>query len=143
MISDPTNTYLVAVNYIGSAMVWTYNEETKKFALRPSFNGHFNEVRDIDWNYSGDFIASVSMDQTTRIIGYNQETAHYHEISRAQVHGYDINAVATIKVGDGLIDLIACGADEKVIRIVEPPASFANFLNSATRANLHLYFPSK
>ena len=69
--------------------------------MQPSFNGHFNEVRDIDWNHTGDFLVSVSMDQTTRIISYNRETHHYHEISRAQVHGYDINAVSTIKINDG------------------------------------------
>lgn len=48
-----------------------------------------------------------------------------------------------LKVNDGIIDLIACGADEKVIRIVEPPACFANYLNYSTKANLHLFFPSE
>ena len=118
IVTDPSNRYLVAVNYIGSASIWEYNENNAKFNLRPSFNGHFNEVRDIDWNHSGDFLVSVSMDQTTRIICHNKITNNYHEISRAQVHGYDINAVATVKVDENLIDVIACGADEKVIRIV-------------------------
>jgi hypothetical protein len=35
----------------------------------------------------------------------------YHEISRAQIHGYDINTVTVIKVKDNTVDVIACGAD--------------------------------
>lgn len=108
----------MAINYIGSALIWVYNKETKKFSLRPSFNGHTNEVNDIDWDHTGNFLVSVSKDQTTRIVSRNIADKHYHEISRAQIHGYDINAISLTKVKDGLIDLIACGADEKVIRIV-------------------------
>lgn len=86
---------------------------------------------------------SVSKDQTTRIISKNSSDQSYHEISRAQVHGYDINAVSVVEANPGVIDLIACGADEKVIRIVEPPGCFANYLNYFTKVNLHLYFPDE
>lgn len=50
--------------------------------------------------------------------------------------------MTVLKVKEGVLDVIACGADEKVVRILEPPACFANYLNSFTHANLHLYFPS-
>jgi elongator complex protein 2 len=86
---------------------------------------------------------SSSKDQTTRAIALHKKTGRYHEISRAQIHGYDINAVTVLKVKEGVLDVIACGADEKVVRILEPPACFANYLNSFTKANLHLYFPSQ
>ena len=86
---------------------------------------------------------SVSKDQTTRVIAKNAKNSLYHEISRAQIHGYDINAVATAKVKENTLDVIICGADEKVIRIVEPPACFANYLNTFTETNLHLYFETK
>ena len=33
------------------------------------------------------------------------------KISRAQIHGYDINAVSVVKVKENTIDVIACGAD--------------------------------
>jgi elongator complex protein 2 len=87
-------------------------------------------------------LVSASKDQTTRAIARNAQSGRYHEVSRAQIHGYDINAVTVLKVKDNILDVIACGADEKVIRILEPPACFANYLNSFTHANLHLYFPS-
>lgn len=142
VIADPQFQYLVATNYIGSALIWEYNKETSKFSLRPSFNGHSNIVKDLDWDHSGNFLVSVSKDQTTRIMARSHVDSLYHEISRAQVHGYDINSVSLVKANEGLIDLIACGADEKVIRIIEPPAAFANYLNAFTKANLKLYFPT-
>lgn len=82
------------------------------------FNGHSNAVKGLEWNHSGDFLVSASKDQTTRVIALNSDTKTYHEISRAQIHGYDINAVTVIKVKDSVIDLIACGADEKVVRVL-------------------------
>ena len=42
----------------------------------------------------------------------------YHEISRSQIHGYDINTMTMAKVKDNTIDVLLCGADEKVIRIL-------------------------
>lgn len=100
-------------------------------------------MSDIEWNYSGDYLVSVSKDQTTRVISQNLKTNRFNEISRAQIHGYDINAITLLKVKENTIDVIACGADEKVIRILEPPACFANYLNYFTEANLHLYFNSE
>lgn len=109
--SNPSGTHLVAVNYIGSAMIWEYSREQEKFQLLPSFNGHYMEVRGAQWNHTGDFLVSASKDQTTRIISRNESDGRYHEISRAQIHGYDINAVVTIKIANNVVDLIACGAD--------------------------------
>ena len=86
------------------------------------------------------FLVTVSKDQTTRIIARNEQTRTYHEISRAQIHGYDINSVALIRPKEDVIDLIASGADEKMIRVLEPPATVANLLNYFTEANIHLYF---
>lgn len=99
-------------------------------------------MRDIEWSTGGDFLVSVSKDQTTRVLAQHHSSRQFHEISRAQIHGYDINAVSVIKVKEGVVDVIACGADEKVVRILEPPACFANYLNTFTNANLHLYFES-
>ena len=42
-------------------------------------------------------------------------------------------------------DLIVCGADEKIIRVLEPPAVFLNMLNGLgtglPQEQLHLFFP--
>lgn len=66
----------------------------------PSITGHYKEVRDIDWSSDGSFLVSCSKDQTTRV--YSAQTkegmAVWGEQSRAQIHGYDINTVKTLKL---------------------------------------------
>ena len=138
--TDPSCTYLAALNYTGAVLIW--KEAHQQFILRHSFTGHSDHVTGIDWNHNGHFLVSTSKDQSTRIMAKNHSTNTFHEISRAQIHGYDINAVCALRVKDDVIDVIACGADEKVIRLLEPPACFANYLNTFTKANLHLFFNS-
>ena len=116
VLADPSHRYLAALNYTGGLLMWEWKEQ--KFSLIECFNGHSNAVKGLEWNHSGDFLVSASKDQTTRVIALNAETKTYHEISRAQIHGYDINAVTVVKVKDSVIDLIACGADEKVVRVL-------------------------
>lgn len=111
IMANQAGTQLVALNYIGSLLIWDYNKQINKFTLRDSFNGHYSEVKDIAWNYSGDFLVSVSKDQTTRVIAKNKATSRYHEISRAQIHGYDINTVCLLKTKDETLDILVCGAD--------------------------------
>ena len=140
VLTDPSFQYLLALNYTGAVLLWEWRDS--KFCLTECFNGHAGTVKALQWNNTGHFLVSASKDQTTRVIARHAETGLYHEVSRAQIHGYDINAVTVLKVKEGILDVIACGADEKVVRILEPPACFANYLNSFTQANLHLYFPS-
>lgn len=66
--------------------------------------GHFLEVTDIAWDPNQQLaLVSCSADQTTRIQtlcksssdGVSEQS--YYEISRPQVHGYDINCIALLK----------------------------------------------
>lgn len=63
-------------------------------------------------------------------------------MSRAQIHGYDINAIAWKKIVNKeshhdqdpvYLDYLVSGADEKPIRIFEPTAIFANWTNFLTK----------
>ena len=100
-------------------------------------------------------LVSTSLDQTTRIFawwnnpGAGQQT--WHEVSRAQVHGYDINAIKFVSIQHKLpghsgekklSDLLVCGADEKILRLLEPPAHYVNTANLWTDAKLRLFFPT-
>lgn len=65
-----------------------------------------------------------SPDQTTRIHGNinaksDQEAASWHEISRPQVHGYDLNDAVFLSA-----TRFVSIADEKVARVFEAPRSF-------------------
>lgn len=100
-------------------------------------------------------IVSTSLDQTSRIYttweNTFSKTKTWHEISRAQVHGHDINAIKFLSIQNrvepdsnrNIADLLICGADEKILRVLEPPASFINIANKFTGTRLRLYFPSE
>merc|ERR1711957_726702 len=115
------------------------------------------KVTDLSWNSDGNFLVSCSKDQTTRCYSDvkfekehnpNQQNGYY-ETSRAQIHGYDINTVGCRKTTfqkDDLrkpCDVIICGADEKILRALEPPAEFINIINSMSQQSYHLYFPDE
>ncbi|XP_024992104.1 elongator complex protein 2 isoform X2 [Cynara cardunculus var. scolymus] len=97
-------------------------------------------VTDIAWGRSGEYLMSVSHDQTTRIFAswLNEANSNgdetWHEIARPQVHGHDINCLAIIQ-GKGNHRVVS-GAEEKVARVFEAPLSFLKTLNHAT-SQLH------
>uniref|UniRef100_A0A672SDK0 Elongator complex protein 2 n=1 Tax=Sinocyclocheilus grahami TaxID=75366 RepID=A0A672SDK0_SINGR len=98
---------------------------------RPSvvISGHFNAVQDLSWDPEGEFIITVGSDQTTRLFtpwtrnGCSEIT--WHEISRPQIHGYDMQCLTMV----GRFQFVS-GADEKVLRVFKAPRNFVeNFAN--------------
>ncbi|XP_066530537.1 elongator complex protein 2 [Hoplias malabaricus] len=94
-------------------------------------SGHFNAVQDLSWDPEGEFLLSVGSDQTTRLFmpwrrkDCSQVT--WHEISRPQIHGYDMQCLAMV----GRFQFVS-GADEKVLRVFKAPRNFVeNFANIA------------
>ena len=63
---------------------------------------------------------------------------NWKEISRAQIHGYDINSIALIKISDRVPEMIVCGADEKVLRLLDAIPHFINSFNALTKDELSL-----
>ncbi|KAK3036706.1 hypothetical protein RJ639_030530, partial [Escallonia herrerae] len=128
---------ILAHGYGGSFHLWKnigVNFDNWQPQKVPS--GHFAAVTDISWARSGDYLLSVSHDQTSRIFApwLNEPGAQngntWHEIARPQVHGHDINCVTIIQ-GKGNHRFVS-GADEKVARVFEAPLSFLKTLNIAT-----------
>jgi len=134
---------IMAYTYHGCFYLWTKKNED--WISSPCISGHFSRVTDLDWNSSNDYLVSCSQDQTTRLFTKWVETQNWYEISRAQIHGYDINSVKNLKIKSEdkkLIDIIICGADEKIVRLFEPTAIVANLINKLSKNCLRLYFPS-
>lgn len=107
----------------------------------PPLTGHFGAVESVAW-LSNDLLLSASADQTTRVWliqrGGSKEldipqqndatSTKSHdiqllEISRTQIHGYDINAVTEVENG------FASAADEKVIRLFTAPENWTERLD--------------
>ncbi|MED6130952.1 Elongator subunit elp2, variant 2 [Stylosanthes scabra] len=135
---SPSGDSILAHAYGGSFHLWK-NVVNDNWQPQKVPSGHFASVTDVAWAKSGDYIMSVSHDQTTRIYApwkveaSLQKGEFWHEIARPQVHGHDINCMAVVH-GKGNHRFVS-GADEKVARVFEAPLSFLKTLNNATLQN--------
>ncbi|KAI0523220.1 hypothetical protein KFK09_005614 [Dendrobium nobile] len=132
----PDGESILAHGYGGSFHLWkNVDLDCENWKPHKVPSGHFASVCDIAWSKSGEYVLSVSNDQTTRAFSpWRDELslgtrAPWHEIARPQVHGHDINCVAIIK-GAGNHKFVS-GAEEKVARVFEAPLSFLKTLNHA------------
>ena len=70
-------------------------------------------------------LGNGSLDQTTRMFGEWKRDGmkSWHEVARPQIHGYDLNAIASLHDWK-----FVSGADEKVLRVFQTSKSTANLL---------------
>lgn len=126
---------VIAWTFTGAMYCWLLKTDWKICYLN---SGHFKKVSDVRWGNNGKFLLSSSKDQTTRVYTHIKQNKNinllknWKEISWAQIHGYDINSIATLKVNDDCPDMLVCGADEKILRILEPIPHFVNSFNVLT-----------
>lgn len=85
--------------------------------------GHYDSVRDAKWDPTGSYLLTVSLDQTCRAWAPIDNTLWY-ELSRSQVHGYDLHSLAFFSPFE-----YASGSEgEKVLRTFRAPHSFLKIL---------------
>uniref|UniRef100_A0A8C4I2U4 Elongator complex protein 2 n=1 Tax=Dicentrarchus labrax TaxID=13489 RepID=A0A8C4I2U4_DICLA len=125
---SPDGSMILAHAFHGALHLWCKDQD-KEWRPGVVISGHFNAVQDLSWDPEGEFILSVGSDQTTRLFtpwrkqGAKQES--WHEISRPQIHGYDMQCLAMV----GRFQFVS-GADEKVLRVFQAPRNFVeNFAN--------------
>ncbi|XP_065324518.1 elongator complex protein 2-like isoform X2 [Gordionus sp. m RMFG-2023] len=122
----------------GNGMVYEWETD---FML----GGHTSAVSDIAWQSisttnddttSIQYLLSVSSDQSTRLhcpIYLSEENQKvWCEVSRCQIHGYDINCIASLNSFT-----FATGAEEKIIRIFKCPRIFVQNLSKWTKKLLY------
>ncbi|KAK5645145.1 hypothetical protein RI129_006445 [Pyrocoelia pectoralis] len=118
----PDGNTILAHGYHGAFHIWRFNKDVNSWDPVVTVNGHFDEVVDLAWEPAGEFLVSVSTDQTARIhapwtCGTKMTT--WHEISRPQVHGYDLSCIAILSRYK-----FASGAEEKLVRSFKAPKNF-------------------
>ncbi|KAI0269264.1 WD40 repeat-like protein [Gloeopeniophorella convolvens] len=103
-----------------------------------ALTGHAGPVKGIAWSPDGEYLISTGLDQTTRVHAPIPATdeggspiSSWHEVSRPQVHGYDL-------VGVTFLDALrfVSVADEKVARVFEAPRGFVQTVRNLGAATL-------
>ncbi|KAF7210717.1 elongator complex protein 2 [Nothobranchius furzeri] len=121
---SPDGAMIVAHAFQGALHLWCKDHHNEG-EWRPGVvvSGHFDVVQDLSWDPEGEFILTVGSDQTTRLFTpwkkQNNKEITWHEISRPQIHGYDMQCLAMV----GRFQFVS-GADEKVLRVFQAPRNF-------------------
>lgn len=124
--AESATTGVISLSRTGSWRLWTHDVQTNFYNLRPALSGHVAPVNDLSWSPDGGYLLSTSSDQTTRLHAeYHQRSDKvWHEFSRPQIHGYDLNCITCISTHQ-----FTSGADEKLLRVFDEPKELAGTLS--------------
>jgi elongator complex protein 2 len=124
---SPDGNSVVSLGRTGSWRKWTYQASEDMWAQQVAITGHVREVQGVAWSRDGKYLLTTGSDQTTRLFSqWKREGApeSWHEFSRPQIHGYDLNCIDTVSNGQFL-----SGADEKLLRVFDEPKGVAEMLD--------------
>lgn len=110
---SPDGSSVLGVGYGGSFHLWKSVDSSdypdiscdtatdvrrRRWIPVPFLTGHFGSVNDLTWSDRevGEYLISVSSDQTCRLHAPLADGGAWREISRPQIHGYDLNCVAKV-----------------------------------------------
>uniref|UniRef100_A0A060T398 Elongator complex protein 2 n=1 Tax=Blastobotrys adeninivorans TaxID=409370 RepID=A0A060T398_BLAAD len=116
---------IATVGKTGAWRLWR-SKGAHEFSALVGITGHIRPVSDLSWEDNGQYLLTASLDQTTRLYAQSAgEGGSWHEMSRPQIHGYDMIAVKSIN-GHAFVS----GGDEKTIRVFEEPKGIAHLLEN-------------
>ncbi|KAJ4331275.1 Elongator subunit elp2 [Didymella glomerata] len=124
---SPDGNSVVSLGRTGSWRKWTYSATEDMWTQQVAITGHVREVRGVTWSRDGAYLLSTSQDQTTRLFSeWKREgfSPSWHEFSRPQIHGYDLNCIDAISDSQ-----FVSGADEKLLRVFDEPKGVAEMLS--------------
>ncbi|TID18505.1 WD40 repeat-like protein [Venturia nashicola] len=137
---SPQADVVVSLGRTGSWRLWRKEPSKDQWIQDFAATGHVKEVKGVTWSRNGSYLLSTSTDQTTRLYaqwvdGANQS---WHEFSRPQIHGYDLNCIDTITDTQFI-----SGADEKLLRVFDEPEAIADILSQlcGIKKNDELHLP--
>jgi elongator complex protein 2 len=124
---SPDGNSVVSLGRTGSWRKWTYSATEDMWTQQVAITGHVKEVKGVSWSRDGSYLLSTGLDQTTRLFSQwkrDGAPASWHEFSRPQIHGYDLNCI------DAISDTkFVSGADEKLLRVFDEPKGVAGILS--------------
>lgn len=119
---------VLAHGWGGSFHAWRQEENSEIWRSTVSISGHFDEVTSLAWEPKGEYLVSVSADQTARLHAcWSREdgTKTWHELARPQIHGYDMEDVDLLS----RLRFIS-GSEEKIVRVFDAPGTFLSSMRS-------------
>lgn len=124
---SPDGKQVVSLGRTGSWKLWAYDADADMWIQGLGISGHVRSVNGIQWDSSGGYLLSTSADQTSRLHAQwiRDGLRSWHEFSRPQIHGYDLNCIGTL----GPARFVS-GADEKLLRVFNEPKPIARLLES-------------
>ncbi|KAK4241458.1 Elongator complex protein 2 [Achaetomium macrosporum] len=137
---SPSGTTVITLGRTGSWRRWDYDAAEDVWKQNIAISGHTRAVTGISWSRDGTYLLSTSSDQTTRlhaewVADKTKTPPSWHEMSRPQIHGYDLNCISTLGPSS-----FVSGADEKLMRVFTEPKAVARMLrrltNGATTATI-------
>lgn len=122
---SPDGGVVTSLARTGSWRVWQREADSDRWLQQIGISGHVKEVKDLAWSRDGSYLLSTGSDQTTRLLSQQVTGCDttWHEVSRPQIHGYDLNCIDTL----GANQFIS-GADEKLLRVFNKPRAVANLV---------------
>ncbi|KAL2258572.1 hypothetical protein VTK26DRAFT_8072 [Humicola hyalothermophila] len=132
---SPSGTAVITLGRTGSWRRWDYDAAEDMWKQNFAVTGHTRAVTGISWSQDGVYLLSTSSDQTTRLHAEwatdypssNNNNNTWHEMSRPQIHGYDLNCISTLGPSS-----FVSGADEKLMRVFTEPKAVARMLSRLT-----------
>ncbi|KAH8724145.1 RNA polymerase-like protein II Elongator subunit [Phaeosphaeriaceae sp. PMI808] len=125
---SPSGHSVVSLGRTGSWRKWNYSGTDDMWAQQVAITGHVREVKSGCWSRNGSYLLTTSSDQTTRVYSqwrHQESSTSWHEFSRPQIHGYDLNCIDTITDSQFI-----SGADEKLLRVFDEPKGVADMLRN-------------
>ena len=134
---SPNGDYILAHGYNGAFHLWSKpKNDDERWDPCPTVSGHFAPINDCCWEPSGDYFLTISQDQTARIFSTwlkDNNKNIYCEVSRPQIHGYDLECGCFINEKS---HCFVTGAEEKIYRVFDAPKSFIHNLQSISGKTL-------
>jgi elongator complex protein 2 len=127
---SPSGATVITLGRTGSWRRWDYDAADDVWKQNFAISGHTRAVTGISWSRDGVYLLSTSSDQTTRLHAQwaaDTPSNSWHEMSRPQIHGYDLNCISTLGPSS-----FVSGADEKLMRVFTEPKAVARMLNRLT-----------
>lgn len=130
---SPSGTTVITLGRTGSWRRWDYDADADVWKQNFAISGHTRAVTGLSWSRDGGYLLSTSSDQTARLHAEWKADASnrnsWHEMSRPQIHGYDLNCISTLGPSS-----FVSGADEKLMRVFTEPKAVARMLSRLTNA---------